>query len=140
VIGEGHNFLRTMLRLATEGASPEVVSDQVGRLTFTDELARAARHLLTHRASYGTYHVSNGGPSQSWADIAREVFTAAGRDAADVRETTTEEWTAQGDRLVAPRPRHSTLDLSKLRATGFEPAPADQALREFISAASSTRP
>jgi len=118
-----------------------VVNDQTGRLTFADELARAARHLLTHRASYGTYHVSNEGPTQSWADIAREVFTAAGRDPADVRETTTEEWTAtQGDRLVAPRPRHSTLDLGKLRATGFEPAPAGQALREFVSAASSTRP
>jgi dTDP-4-dehydrorhamnose 3,5-epimerase len=141
VVGEGHNFLRTMLRLAAEGASPEVVNDQTGRLTFADELARAARHLLTHRASYGTYHVSNAGPSQSWADVAREVFTVAGRDPADVRETTTAEWTAgQGDRLVAPRPRHSTLDLTKLRTTGFEPAPAGQALREFVSTASSTRP
>lgn len=141
VIGEGHNFVRTMMRLAAEGARPEVVSDQTGRLTFADELARAARHLLTHPASYGTYHVSNDGSTQSWLDIAREVFAAVGRDPADVHETTTEAWTAaQRDRVVAPRPRRSTLDLTKLRATGFEPAPSGQALRAFVSAGSPARP
>ena len=46
VIGEGNNFVRTMQRLAGNGVSPSVVSDQVGRLTFTDELVRATRHLL----------------------------------------------------------------------------------------------
>jgi dTDP-4-dehydrorhamnose 3,5-epimerase len=141
VIGEGHNFVRTMMRLAAQGATPDVVSDQIGRLTFAHELARAADHLLAHRAAYGVYHVSNDGPSQSWAEIARAVFTATGRDAADVRETTTEAWTAaQGDRLVAPRPRHSTLDLTKLRATGFDPTPVAQALEEFVSSEVSVRP
>ena len=135
VIGEGHNFVRTMQRLAAEGASPEVVGDQVGRLTFAHELARAAQHLLVHRTAYGIYHVSNDGPEQSWADVARAVFTATGRSTDDVRETTTEAWAAaQGDRVIAPRPRHSTLDLTKLRSTGFEPAPADQALSDWLSA------
>ncbi len=49
VIGEGNNFVRTMQRLAGNGVSPSVVSDQVGRLTFTDELVRATRHLLDVR-------------------------------------------------------------------------------------------
>lgn len=141
VIGDGHNFVRTMQRLAADGATPEVVADQVGRLTFAEELARAVHHLLEHRAAYGVYHVSNEGPATSWAGVARAVFEAAGRSADDVRETTTEAWTAaQDDRPVSPRPRHSTLDLTKLRATGFEPAPADQGLREFVSSASSVRP
>ena len=81
VVGDGPNFVRTMARLADEGATPSVVSDQVGRLTFTDELARATRHLLEHDAPYGTYHVTNGGPAMSWADVAREVFAVRGRDA-----------------------------------------------------------
>jgi dTDP-4-dehydrorhamnose 3,5-epimerase len=134
VIGEGHNFVRTMQRLAADGATPEVVGDQVGRLTFADELARAVHHLLAHRAAYGVYHVSNDGPAQSWADVARAVFEASGRSADDVRETTTEQWqAAQGDRVIAPRPRLSTLDLGKLRSTGFEPRPAAQALSDFVS-------
>ena len=39
VIGEGNNFVRTMRSLAEKGVSPSVVSDQVGRLTFTSELS-----------------------------------------------------------------------------------------------------
>src|SRR4051812_14218213 len=41
VIGEGKNFVRTMLSLGERGISPKVVADQIGRLTFTSELVRA---------------------------------------------------------------------------------------------------
>ena len=37
--------------LAEKGVSPSVVDDQVGRLTFTDELVRATRHLLDSDAA-----------------------------------------------------------------------------------------
>ncbi len=84
VIGEGKNFVRTMATLAGNGVSPAVVSDQVGRLTFTDELVRATRHLFDQGAAYGTYNVSNGGPAMSWAEIARAVFERSGRSGADV--------------------------------------------------------
>ena len=74
VIGEGKNFVRTMQQLAADGVSPTVVDDQVGRLTFTDELSRATRHLLDVGAPYGTYNVSNGGDPTSFADVAAAVF------------------------------------------------------------------
>ncbi len=80
VIGDGKNFVRTMADLAARGISPAVVDDQVGRLTFTDELARATRHLLDTRRPYGTYNVTNGGPITSWCDLARQVFELSGRD------------------------------------------------------------
>ena len=70
VIGAGKNFVRTMQQLAANGVSPSVVDDQVGRLTFTDELSRATRHLLDVEAPYGTYNVSNGGDPTSFADVA----------------------------------------------------------------------
>lgn len=129
VVGDGPNFVRTMQRLAADGVSPEVVDDQVGRLTFAEELARAVRHLLDTSAPYGTYHVTNGGEPMSWADVAAEVFRLAGRDPADVRRVSTEEW--ERDHPGAPRPADSTLDLSTLRATGFEPADAREALRAY---------
>jgi dTDP-4-dehydrorhamnose 3,5-epimerase len=131
VIGDGANFVRTMARLAAEGATPSVVADQVGRLTFTDEIVRATRHLLDARAPYGTYHLSNGGPPMSWADVAREVFTLCGRDAGDVREISTEEY-AMG-RATAPRPASSVLSMRRIRATGFEPVDAREALRAYAS-------
>jgi dTDP-4-dehydrorhamnose 3,5-epimerase len=131
VIGDGPNFVRTMARLADEGATPAVVADQVGRLTFADEIARATAHLLSHRAPYGVYHVSNGGSPTSWAQVAREVFALRGRDPADVRDTTTEEYAA--GRTVAPRPRSSVLDTSRIEATGFAPADARDALRDYCA-------
>ena len=76
VIGEGKNFVRTMIGLGQKGIAPTVVADQIGRLTFTSELVRAIDHLLSNLAPYGTYNVSNGGGAASWADITREIFKA----------------------------------------------------------------
>ncbi|WP_435770563.1 sugar nucleotide-binding protein [Nocardioides sp. SYSU DS0651] len=133
VIGDGHNFVRTMARLAADGVTPSVVDDQVGRLTFTDELARATRHLLATGAPHGTYNVTNSGPPRSWAAYARRVFELCGRDPADVRTTTTEEYGA--GRSLAPRPRNSVLALDKLAATGFSSTDADEALARYLAAA-----
>ncbi len=131
VVGEGRNFVRTMRRLAGEGVSPAVVDDQLGRLTFADELVRATRHLLDARAPYGTYHVSNGGPVTSWYEVARRVFELSGRDPADVTAVSTEAYGAGKD--LAPRPRRSGFDLTRLRATGFEPEAADAALVRYCA-------
>jgi dTDP-4-dehydrorhamnose reductase len=131
LIGDGNNFVRTMKTLAGKGISPTVVSDQVGRLTFTDELARATTHLLGSAAAYGTYNVSNGGPSMSWADIAGAVFERSGRSAADITPCTTAEYAAGKD--MAPRPAYSTLSLAKLQATGFTSTDAMAALDAYLA-------
>jgi dTDP-4-dehydrorhamnose 3,5-epimerase len=138
VIGEGPNFVRTMARLADDGTSPSVVADQVGRLGFADEIARATAHLVRREAPYGTYHVSNAGPPMSWADIARAVFVQRGRDADDVRPVTTQEYAA--GRATAPRPASSLLSLRRLEATGFEPADGVEALRAYVAALAPSRP
>ncbi|HEY0237379.1 MAG TPA: bifunctional dTDP-4-dehydrorhamnose 3,5-epimerase family protein/NAD(P)-dependent oxidoreductase [Friedmanniella sp.] len=136
VVGEGRNFVTTMAGLADRGVSPSVVADQHGRLTLTLELVRALRHLLETDAAPGTYNVSNAGPVQTWADIAREVFALRGRDPDDVTPVTTEAYGA-GKRL-APRPRHSDLDLAKLEATGFVPEDATVALRRYLGGSSTS--
>jgi dTDP-4-dehydrorhamnose 3,5-epimerase/reductase len=131
VIGDGNNFVRTMASLAERGIDPSVVDDQIGRLTFADEIARAITHLLTVDAAPGTYNVSNGGPSVSWADIAREVFTVTEYDAARVTGTSTAAYFA-GKQGIAPRPLASTLQLTKLEGTGFVPEPAADALARYL--------
>jgi dTDP-4-dehydrorhamnose 3,5-epimerase len=40
---------------------------------------------------------------------------------------------------LAPRPRHSTLDLSKIASTGFEPADVAERLAEYVGASAGTR-
>ena len=130
VIGDGHNFVRTMQKLAADGVSPTVVHDQVGRLTFTPDLSRATKHLVDSAAPYGVYNVTGSGPVTSWAELAQEVFRLSGRDADDVTPVTTEEYVA-GREGISPRPVNGVLDLSKIQATGFEPADALDQLRDY---------
>jgi len=131
VIGDGRNFVATMASLADRGNAPSVVADQFGRLTFTDEIVAAIDHLLAVDAPYGTYNVSNGGPVTSWAEIAKAVYAARGQDPALVTEVTTEEYGAGKE--LAPRPRHSALDLTKITATGFAPRPAQDRLSTYLA-------
>jgi dTDP-4-dehydrorhamnose 3,5-epimerase/reductase len=117
VIGDGKNFVRTMLELGKKGVSPTVVADQIGRLTFTSELVQAIDHLLKNNAEPGTYNVTNDGEPASWAEITREIFKNANFDL-KVSDTTTAEYYA-GKTGIAPRPLQSALDLTKIKATGL---------------------
>ena len=119
VVGDGKNFLRTMGELADKGVCPTVVGDQIGRLTHTSNLAAAIKHLIDVAAPFGTYNCTDGGDAVSWVDIARAVFVAHGRSADDVTPVTTDEYYA-GKTGIAPRPAHSTLNLAKLEATGYQ--------------------
>lgn len=132
VIGDGHNFVRTMASLAERGVDPSVVDDQFGRLTFTSELARAIRHLTTTGAPYGTYNVTGSGPALSWADIARRVFELTGHDPARITGVSTDTYFASATSAVAPRPRNSVLDTQKLESTGFKPEAADDSLSRYL--------
>lgn len=131
VIGEGKNFVRTMIDLAGRDISPSVVSDQIGRLTFTSTLVDAIDHLLTTTAAYGTYNVTNDGEPASWADITRHIFATLGRADLTVTDVTTEQY-FQGKPGIAPRPLQSALDLSKLKATGLTLRDWHSELNDYI--------
>ena len=126
VIGEGRNFVKTMRGLSDRVADPEdkldkvtVVDDQLGRLTFTRDMAEAIFHMLGTHAPYGTYDCTGSGAVKSWADIARAVFEAANGNGDRVVPVSTADYYASAEGPVAPRPVHSALDLAKLEATGF---------------------
>ena len=91
MIGEGKNFVRTMASLAERGIDPTVVDDQIGRLTFTGDIARGIRHLLETDALRRLQPHGSGEP-QTWADIARHVFELAGHDPPRVSGVSTEEY------------------------------------------------
>lgn len=133
VIGEGKNFVQTMRSLAERGIAPKVVDDQRGRLTFTEDIARAIRHLLETRPPYGIYNVSNAGTAMTWADIAREVFARTGHDPESVTGVTTQEYFSTATTPVSPRPRNSVLDLAKLTNTGFVAADASERLTALLA-------
>ena len=75
--GEG-NFVGTVLRLAEEHESLQMVTDEVGSPTFVLDLARAVIELVGTSA-YGTYHLSNAGTCSRY-QWTREILDLAGYD------------------------------------------------------------
>lgn len=131
VIGDGNNFVKTMLGLAEKNIEPTVVSDQIGRLTFTSELVRAIDHILTKNLPYGIYNVSNSGNPSSWADITRKIFELSGHKNLLVTDISTSDY-FKGKENVAIRPLESTLDLTKIQNSGFKSQDWEEALAEYI--------
>lgn len=76
-----NNFMKTMLRLASERDSLSVVNDQIGTPTNAVDLAEALISIITQTYSlqptvynlFGIYNFSNEGQC-SWYDFAKEIF------------------------------------------------------------------
>jgi dTDP-4-dehydrorhamnose 3,5-epimerase len=130
VIGEGNNFVRTMINLGSKGINPTVVSDQNGKLTFTSELVRAIDFLITDSSPYGTYNLTNDGEKASWAEITRIIF-----EMMNIKNTVTDITTVEyykGKEGIAPRPLNSVLSLDKIHSTGFESKGWKQELKKYV--------
>ncbi len=151
VIGDGHNFVRTMMALSKKVSTGElpsitVVDDQFGRLSFTDEMARGIFWLLGLRdgmsslddraphAAYGTYNLTGSGRIVSWYDIAREVFDLSYGNGKAVLPVSTAKYSFAAKGPVSPRPRHSALDLAKIASVGFTPTDWEESLRAYVLA------
>ncbi|MFT8592524.1 MAG: sugar nucleotide-binding protein [Bifidobacterium sp.] len=137
VIGEGHNFVKTMNMLArkvTENdSSITVVDDQHGRLTFTQDMAAGIFHLLDSNAEYGTYDLTGSGRIATWCDIAKDVFALSGADPERAKPVSTDEYMANAKGPVSPRPVNSALDLAKIESTGFHPEDWEEALKKYVN-------
>jgi len=134
VIGDGNNFIDTMVKLARKGIQPQVVNDQTGRMTFADDLALAIVNILSSSAPFGTYNVSNFGEPASWHQIAVRVFQALGYPSSSVQGVSTSEYYAtHTDRLIAPRPQNSSFRLEKLKGAGIDMRDQWIALDDYLA-------
>lgn len=73
----GKNFVQTMLDLAKTKPELQVVNDQHGKPTLTQDLSMFIKSLVTSHAPYGIYHGVNEEPT-TWYDFAVEIFRKAG--------------------------------------------------------------
>jgi len=109
----GHNFVKTMLKLADSGQPVRVVADQVGSPTYAQDLARVTRSIIevlnsSREDCFGLYHVTNSGTT-SWHGLAQEIFRLAAHQDVVVQPISTEEYPTP-----APRPAYTALYCSKL--------------------------
>ncbi len=123
----GHNFIKTMLKVGKTHPSVRVVNDQVGTPTYTFDLARLLIDMLeTDR--YGYYHATNEGGYISWYDFTKEIYRQAGYKTEVIPVTTAEYGLSK-----AARPFNSRLDKKKLVENGFKPLPTWQdALARYL--------
>lgn len=107
----GHNFLRTMLRLAEEGKPIRVVDDQHGAPTSSSMLADATvdgiRQVVRDAALLGLYHMTAGGQT-TWYGFACAIFKLLGMTA-EISPIRSDQY-----RTPARRPANSLLDNAKL--------------------------
>ncbi|PKM61562.1 MAG: dTDP-4-dehydrorhamnose reductase [Firmicutes bacterium HGW-Firmicutes-4] len=114
--GDGNNFVKTMLELASKHPQLTVVNDQVGSPTSTVDLAAAIIDLI-HTDHYGLYHGTCEGQC-SWYDFAVEIFRLSGIEI-PVEPVTSEQFIRP-----APRPKYSVLEnkaLNDLTMNHFRP-------------------
>jgi len=121
----GNNFLKTMMRLASERQELRVVADQIGAPTPTQLLTSITYAALQQMADadvsdprWSIYHVAPQGET-SWHAYAQHVIEGARRRGASLKlgadqvlPITTAEYP-----LPAPRPHNSRLNTDKLRLT-----------------------
>lgn len=115
----GNNFMKTMLRLASERDKLSVVNDQIGTPTNAVDLAEALLKIITQtklaetqnlKSNYGIYNFSNEGQC-SWYDFAEKIF--------EINEITINLQPIPTTNFPTPakRPKYSVLDKSKIKST-----------------------
>lgn len=108
----GHNFVKTMLRLAETNKELNVVSDQVGSPTNTYDLSKVLIEMIKNN-DYGIHHVTNDGFT-SWYEFAIEIFKIAKKDV-KVNSLLTKDY-----KTLAKRPLNSRMKKSKYKMIGWK--------------------
>ena len=132
----GHNFVKTMLRLARERDSLKVVADQRGCPTAAGDLAEAILNIVKRIAAgedipWGTYHYCGEG-STTWHGFAEAIVQMAapvlGKTIPVIPITTA------GYPTPARRPANSVLDCSRIREKfDIQPRPWRDSLKEVVT-------
>ena len=121
----GGNFVRTMLRLAAQRDSINVVCDQVGSPTYTVDLAKLLCDMVITE-KYGVYHATNEGVC-SWAEFALCIMKLK-KSATVIHPVSTKEYGAAAD-----RPLNSRLSKKSLDDAGFSRLPDyEDALMRYL--------
>ena len=117
----GGNFVATMLKLAAQRDTLDVVDDQHGQPTWTYALAQQLLELglaaLAGTAPAGIYHGTSSGDT-TWFGLARAAYELSGLDPDRIRPTTSAAYARP-----AVRPGYSVLGHERWAAAGMKPLP-----------------
>ena len=111
----GSSFASTMLRLAGERDTLQVVDDQRGQPTYTRDLAQQIAAVVDAGVERAVLHGTSSGET-TWFGFARAIFEEAGLDPERVQPTDSTSF-----QRPAPRPTYSVLGHDAWAAHGLSP-------------------
>lgn len=123
--GEGHNFVRTMLKLAGERDEVKVVNDQHGSPTYAVDLASIIHQAIDKKIPFGIYNSTNIGYT-TWYDFTKMIYQIKNVDC-KVTPVTSEEF-----KSPAKRPKNSQMSKDKLLKNGIVIPTYEDALRRYL--------
>jgi len=122
----GHNFFKTILNKADEGAQFNITTAQKGTPTNAKDLAELILKLIKEENNdFGLYHFSNSGET-TWYGFAEAILKSSGNiDKIQLNKD-------NSYKTIAERPEYSVLSKNKLvENLGFTPKPWEESLREL---------
>lgn len=132
-----HNFVKTILKLASEKRTLRVVADQFGSPTSAADLAETiliiTRKIATpNKHMWGTYHYCGAGIT-SWHGLAEKIIELAA-SYADLRTRRVQAISTADWPTAAPRPPYSALNCTRLKSQfGIDLQPWQQSLNITIA-------
>jgi dTDP-4-dehydrorhamnose reductase len=118
---QGHNFVKTMLKVAAQGKPLRVVDDQTGSPTWAADIA-GALIALVDRDAQGMFHFTSAG-STTWHGFATAILHEAAQLGFDVQTDTVEPIPTSAYSTAAVRPAYSVLDTRKIQPWLSAPIP-----------------
>lgn len=116
----GNNFAKTMLRLARERETLNVINDQIGAPTGAELIADVTAHALRQWQDQpdtdGLYHLAAQGET-SWYDYAQYVFDWARSEGLPLALQSANPIPSEDYPVPAIRPKNSRLDCQNLETT-----------------------
>ena len=132
----GHNFIKTVLRLAAERDTLRIIDDQIGTPTSADLIAEVSAQAIAKARDNpdlgGLYHLVAGGDT-SWYHYARRIVDEARARGMALTVEAIEPVATRDYPTPAARPLNSRLDTGKLRrAFDLHTPPWQQGVAQLI--------
>ena len=108
----GKNFVKTMTKKALQQQDIQVVNDQVGQPSWTNDLVKHVHELATLDSTSGIFHGTNSGQT-TWYDLTVEIYKSLGVDTSLISPIPSSAFPTK-----ASRPKNSVLSHTRTTNTG----------------------
>lgn len=130
----GNNFVKTMLKLASNKSELSIINDQLGCPTYAGDIADTILTIIMNECDGGIYHYC-GDKSVTWFKFATKIFLIADQlNAIITKKIVVKPILTSGYPTKAKRPLYSVLNMNKIeKIAGIKASDWNNALVHVIS-------